>query len=140
MENLYLILCYLILSVGLIVAGLINWYRTKQFIETAQRTTGTVIAFVERHGRRGPTYSPTVRYKAIDGSEITFTETLSTKPPGYEINQQVTMLYDTHDYQRARVFKAKWRVYYYALLFGGLGTIFFIVYIIVLFTLGIESR
>lgn len=138
MENLYLILCYLIISVALIVAGLINWYRTKQFIETAQRTTGTVIELVQRSGRKGPTYSPTVRFKTIDGSEITFTETLSTRPPGYEINEQVTVLYDPNDYQQARIFKSKWRIYYYALLFGGLGTVFFIVYIIVLFKLGID--
>lgn len=140
MENLYLILCYLILSVALIVAGLINWYRTNKFIETAQQIAGTVTALVRRSGRKGPTYSPTVRFKAIDGSEIEFTEALSTRPPGYEINEQVTVLYDPHDYQRARVFKTKWRIYYYALLFGGLGTIFFIVYIITLFTLGIDGR
>ena len=78
MENLYLILCYLILSVALIVSGLINWYRTKKFIETAQQTTGTVIELVQRSGRKGPTYSPTVWFKAIDGSEIEFTEALST--------------------------------------------------------------
>ena len=140
MENLYLILCYLIISVVLIVVGLINWYRTKKFIETAQQITGTVIELVQRSGRKGPMYSPMVRFKAIDGSEIVFTETLATRPPGYEINEQVTVLYDPHNYQRARVFKTKWRIYYYALLLGGLGTIFFIVYIIVLFMLGFGSR
>lgn len=134
MENLYLILCYLIISVALIVTGLINWYRTKRFIETAQRTTGTVIELVSRSPKR-TTYSPKVRFKAIDGREIVFTETLSTNPPGYEINEQVTVLYDPHDYQRARVFKSKWRIYYFALLFGGLGTVFFIIYMIVLLTL-----
>ncbi|MGZ9235889.1 MAG: DUF3592 domain-containing protein, partial [Anaerolineales bacterium] len=75
------------------------------------------------------------RFKAIDGSQIEFTEALSTRPPGYEVNEEVTVLYDPHNYQRARVFKTKWRLYYYALLFGGLGSIFFIVYIIVLLTL-----
>ena len=134
MENLYLILCYLIISVALIVAGLINWYRTKRFIETAQRTTGTVIELVSRSPKQ-TTYSPKVRFKAIDGSEIVFTETLSTNPPGYELNEQVTVLYDAHDYQRARVFKSNWRIYYFALLFGGLGTVFFIIYMIVLLTL-----
>lgn len=134
MDNLYLVLCYLIISIALIVAGVLNWYRTKRFIETAQRTTGTVIELVSRSPRR-TTYAPRVRFKALDGSEIVFTETLSTNPPGYEINEQVTVLYDPHDYQRARVFKSKWRVYYFALLLGGLGVIFFIVYMIVLFAL-----
>lgn len=139
MENLYLILCYLSLSVGLIIVGLINWYRTKRFTETAQQTIGTVIELVSRSPKR-TTYAPKVRFKAIDGSEIVFTETLSTNPPGYEINEQVTVLYDPDDYQRARVFKSKWRVYYFALLPGGLGVIFFIVYLIVLFMLGFDSR
>jgi hypothetical protein len=71
----------------------------------------------------------------MDGSEIEFTESLSTRPPGYEINEQVTVLYDPENYQQARVFKTKWRLYYYALLFGGLGSIFFIIYIIVLIAL-----
>ena len=135
MENLYFVLCYLIISVALIVAGVIIWYRTKRFIETATRTTGTVIELVSRSSKR-TTYSPKVRFKALDGGEIVFTEPLSTNPPGYEINEQVTVLYDPHDYQRARVFKSKWRVYYFALLLGGLGVIFFIVYMIVLFSLG----
>ena len=135
METFYLIFCYLIISVALIVAGLINWYRTKRFIETAQRTTGTVIELVSRSPQR-TTYSPKVRFKAIDGSEILFTEPLFTNPPGYEINEQVTVLYDPHNYQRARVFKSKWRIYYFALLFGGLGSVFFIIYMIVLLTLG----
>ena len=135
MDNLYLVLCYLIISIALIVAGVINWYRTKRFIETAQRTIGTVIELVSRSPKR-TTYAPKVRFKAIDGREIVFTETLSTNPPGYEIDEQVTVFYDPHDYQRARVFKSKWRVYYFALLLGGLGVIFFIVYMIVLFTLG----
>ena len=135
MENLYLILCYLIISIALILAGLINWYRTKRFIETAQRTIGTVIELVSRSPKR-TTYAPKVRFNAMDGREIVFTETLSTNPPGYEVNEQVTVLYDPQDYQRARVFKSKWRVYYFALLLGGLGVIFFIVYMIVLFTLG----
>ena len=135
MENLYFVLCYLIISVALIVAGVIIWYRTKRFIETATRTTGTVIELVSRSPKR-TTYSPKVRFKALDGGEIVFTEPLSTNPPGYEINEQVTVLYDPHDYQRARVFKSKWRVYYFALLLGGLGVIFFIVYMIVLFSLG----
>ena len=134
MDNLYLVLCYLIISIALIVAGVINWYRTIRFIETAQRTTGTVIELVSRFPRR-TTYAPKVRFKALDGSEIVFTERLSTNPPGYEIDEEVTVLYDPHDYQRARVFKSKWRVYYFALLLGGLGVIFFIVYMIVLFTL-----
>ena len=135
MENSFLILCYLIISVGLIIAGLIHWYRTKRFIETAQRTIGTVIDLVSISPKK-TTYSPKVRFKAMDGSEILFTEPLATNPPGYELNEQVTVLYDPHDYQRARVFKSKWRIYYFALLFGGLGIIFFIVYMIVLFTIG----
>jgi hypothetical protein len=135
MENLFLILCYLVVSLILIVVGVVNWVRTRQFVETAQRTTGTVIAFVPRQGRRGPTYSPTVRFKAIDGSVIEFTESLSTRPPGYEIDEEVTVLYDPQDNRRARVFKSTWRLYYYALLFGGLGIIFFVVYLIVLLTL-----
>lgn len=135
METLYLILCYLILSLALIAVGLIQWVRTKRFVETAQRTTGTVIALMPRQGRRGPTYSPLVRFKAIDGREIEFTESLSTRPPGYEINEQVIVLYDPQDHQRARISKKTWRLYYYALLFGGLGIIFVVVYVLVLITL-----
>jgi hypothetical protein len=138
MENLFLILYYLVLSLLLILVGVVNWVRTKRFVETAQRTTGTVISFAPRQGRRGPTYSPTVRFKAIDGSEVEFTESLSTRPSGYEINEQVTILYDPQNYQRAQVFKTTWRLYYYALLFGGLGVMFFVVYVIVLIALNAD--
>lgn len=69
------------------------------------------------------------------GNEIDFTESLSTRPPGYEINEQVIVLYDPQDHQRARISKKTWRLYYYALLFGGLGIIFVVVYVLVLIPL-----
>lgn len=139
MDNLLLVLCYLTFSLVLILVGLVNWYRLRQFVQTAQRTTGIVIDFVPRGGRGRPTYSPTVRFKTIEGREVEFTEALSSRPPGYEINEQVPVLYDPENPEHARVFKSHWRLYYFALLYGGLGIVFFIVYLVVLITQNINS-
>lgn len=139
MDTLLLILVYLIVSVLFIAIGVANWYRTKRFVERAHRTTGTVIELIERKTRRMRTYSPTVRFTTLDGRKVKFTEPLSTRPAGYEIDEQVTVLYDPEDPQQARVFKKSWRLYYYALLFGGLGVIFFFVYLIVFLIQGIPA-
>jgi len=137
MENLLIVVIFGFVAFILIAIAVIVWYTTKRFTENATRTTGTVIALAQYHSSEGGTsYSPVVRFKAIDGSEIQFTESMSSNPPGYTVNEQVPVLYDPSNYRKARVFKSSWRLYFVPLLLGGIGLIFMVVDLVLLAVFG----
>ena len=128
MENLILVVIFGGVALLLIAIGVVLWFTTKRFADNASKSTGTVIALIPHHSSEGGlTYSPMVRFKAIDGSEIEFTESMSSNPPGYTVNEQVPVLYDPTNYSKARVFKSGWRLYFVPLLLGGMGILFLII-------------
>jgi len=128
MENILIVVIFGFVSLILIAIGVFLWFTTKRFAENATQTTGTVIALAEHHSSdSGTTYSPIVRFRAMDGREVEFTESMSSNPPGYVINEQVPVLYDPSNYQKARVFKSTWRLYFAPLLLGGMGILFLII-------------
>lgn len=128
MENLPIVVIFGLVSFGLIAAGVVIGFTTKRFADNASKATGTVIGLARhRSSKGGHTYAPIIRFRAIDGSEIEFTESVSSNPPGYTVNEQVPVLYDPSDYKKARAFKSTWRLYFVPLLLGGMGLIFLIV-------------
>lgn len=128
MENLPIVVIFGFVSFLLITIGVVSWFTTKRFVDNAHQTTGTVIGLAShRSSKGGTTYSPIIRFRAVDGSEVEFTESMSSNPPGYTVNEQVPVLYDPSNYRKARAFKSSWRLYFVPLLLGGMGLIFLIV-------------
>jgi len=128
MENLPIVVIFGFVSLIMLTIAVVSWFTTKRFADNANKTTGTVIELIRRRSSKGGhTYSPVIRFRAIDGSEIEFTESMSSNPPGYVVNEQVPVLYDPSNYRKARAFKSGWRLYFVSLLLGGMGVIFLIV-------------
>ncbi|HEX8337059.1 MAG TPA: DUF3592 domain-containing protein, partial [Pyrinomonadaceae bacterium] len=59
-----------------------------------------------------------------------FTETTSSNPPGYSVGDRVEILYHSQNPKRARV-ASPFRLYLLALVFGGLGAVFFVVGLVI---------
>jgi len=137
MENLFIVVVFGFISFIMIAIGVVIWFTTKRFAENASKATGTVIALARHSSSKGGhTYSPIIRFRAIDGSEIEFTESMSSNPPGYEVNEQVPVLYDSSNYQKARAFKSSWRLYFVPLLLGGMGVLFMVIDCVMLVSFG----
>lgn len=98
-------------------------------LSVAQRTDGTVIRLVHRGGvqnrqvvknkRRGA--APVVEFH-LDGVRHEFQSWLSTSPPQFSVGDDVTVLYDPHDTQRAGIdsFVTLWL---FPTVFGGIGVV-----------------
>lgn len=118
-----------ILIVGLIVGGnllvgLVLLYRTRRFAKNALATTGAVTVLKRRGSTKSgrALTSPVVSFVAADGSRVEFTDPILRYPPGFEVGEQVKVLYDRRNFKRARVSKYRWDLYFPAwvfLLVGG---------------------
>ena len=124
------------LSFAMIVAflalGFFFFFRTQRLIFKSHRATGVVIDLKRRHSSgRGPSFSPVVRFTALDGSEIEFVERWSHRPPRFQIGEEVLVLYNPKNFQKARVFTSNIEMYFTSWLFLGLGSVFLLVLVLI---------
>jgi hypothetical protein len=107
----------------LIVIGLFIWMRTRSFLSTAQQAKGTVVRMDRSSGSDGVSYAPVFQFRTITGQTVEVAEKLYSNPPQFQTGQDVDILYDPQDPQRARVNKG-FNLYFVPILLGGLGFIF----------------
>lgn len=113
-------------SVGFILTALaiFFWFRTRTFLETAQKAQGTVIRMVYSYDSDGGGgYSPVYTFRTIGGQVIEVTDNISTNPPQFKEGQIIDVLYDPDNPGRARINKS-FNLYFVPILLGFLGLIF----------------
>jgi hypothetical protein len=115
------------ITFALLLVGFILWFRTKRFVDHALRANGVVIENVLASSEDRGTYSPVIRFTAVDGSVVEFTEISSSYPPEYKIGDPIHVLYRRDNFRKARGFKKVSSLYWPAMIFGGIGGIFVLV-------------
>ena len=104
--------------------ALFFWFRTRAFLENAQKAQGTVIRMVySSDSEGGGGYSPVYTFRTISGQVIEVTDRMSSNPPQFKEGQIIDVLYDTDNPNKARI--NKWfNLYFVPMLLGFLGLIF----------------
>jgi hypothetical protein len=108
----------------LALIGVFLFIRTRIFIGKAQEVKGTVIQMVYSHSSEGGGgYSPVYQFKTLEGKAIVIHDSLSSNPPRFQVGQEVDVLYESGNPQKARI--NKWmNLYFVPVLLGGMGLIF----------------
>jgi len=89
----YLGLGFVLVGIILTVIGVLWWQNVRHFVQTAERTEGTVIKMIESRSRRGnTTYSPVVEFTDQQGLRREFRARGSIS--GYSVGGKVPVLYD----------------------------------------------
>ena len=111
----------------LALIGVFLFIRTRIFIGKAQEAKGTVIQMV--YGRTssssgsGGGYAPVYQFRTLDGQTIVIQDSLSSNPPQFQVGQEIDVLYESGNPQKARI--NKWmNLYFVPVLLGGMGLIF----------------
>jgi len=125
MEHIWTGLIFVVIGAAFVAVALFAWIHTRRFAEESVAALGEVIGLQEHDGD-GITYSPIIRFHGPGGRHFEFTETTSSNPPGYSVGDQVRILYHSQNQRHARV-ASPIRLYLMAIIFGGLGAIFFTV-------------
>ncbi|HMQ80083.1 MAG TPA: DUF3592 domain-containing protein [Ignavibacteria bacterium] len=116
-----------LISFIMLTIGIISYVRVKKFLASAIETRGTVVQSVFKgfgDDGSGSMYSPQIRFTDRMGKEYEFTENWSSNRPDYKIGDEVIVLYDPARPQKARRGGKKWKFFFIAWLFGGLGILF----------------
>lgn len=111
----------------LALIGVFLFIRTRIFIGKAQEAKGTVIQMVysrtSSSSGSGGGYAPVYQFRTFDGQNIVIQDSLSSNPPRFQVGQEIEVLYDPGNPQKARL--NKWmNLYFVPLLLGGIGLIF----------------
>ena len=120
----------------LAVIGVFLFIRTRIFIGAAQNAKGTVIQMVysrtSSSSGSGGGYAPVYQFRTLDGQNIVIQDSLSSNPPRFQVGQEIDVLYESGNPQKARI--NKWmNLYFVPVLLGGLGLIFGVVGIVLVF-------
>ncbi len=119
----YLILILPGVGALLLLITLFVWRRVRRFVAESLRAQGKVIGFEESSGDSGTTYAPVVSFTARGGEVFQFTDPVYSRPRGYDVGQQVELLYHYQDHSRARL-ASPFRLYFVPGLLGFIGLIF----------------
>jgi len=111
----------------LALIGVFLFIRTRIFIGKAQEVKGTVIQMVysrtSSSSGSGGGYAPIYQFKTLDGQNIVIQDSVSSNPPRFQVGQEIDVLYESGNPQKARI--NKWMNLYFApVLLGGMGLIF----------------
>jgi len=119
----------------LALIGLFLFIRTRIFIGNAQEVKGIVIQMVYSRGSSSNSsggYAPIYQFRTLDGQNIVKQDSLSSNPPRFQVGQELDILYEPGNPQKARI--NKWmNLYFVPVLLGGMGLIFGGVGIVIVF-------
>lgn len=97
-----------------------------------RQTSGTVVRMVQKtNGHR--LWAPIVTYR-VSGKEYAFESELASRPPAYQVGEEVVVQYDPNQPQKATI-DSFWMSWLPWLLFGGFGSLLVFVSIVGLVTI-----
>jgi Protein of unknown function (DUF3592) len=118
---------------GFVLLGLAAFFtwRTSNFIQRSQAAAGIVTALkpvtrTDSDSNSDITYAPVFSFKAADGKAYSVTSHASSDPPGFDVGDEVTVLYDPSNPQQARI-DTFWQLWAVPVVLGSIGTFFFII-------------
>ncbi len=85
----------LVLMVGVIglYYAYVQYQKTRQLLSSGIMTKATVIELIGSQGEDGDLYKPKFRFTDIQHKPMEFTSGISSKPPAYEIGEEVAIVY-----------------------------------------------
>ncbi len=113
----------------LALIALFLYMRTRSFIGRAREAKGRVIEMVySRNSSEGTSggYSAVYQFKTLDGQSVVKQDGLSTNPPRFTVGQELSVLYEPGDPNKAQI-NTWMSLYFVPVLLGGIGLIFAVV-------------
>lgn len=105
-----------------VVAGIL-YYRTKSFIDRAERVQGAVVDYEVSSGSSSTMYYPVVEFVTKDGREIVWHSNTGSNSTGFKIGEKVRVLYDRDDPEEAKIVTF-WQLWLGTFIAAALGFLF----------------
>lgn len=131
---------FLLIGLILLYLGFAFFLRKRASLQKlTESVTGTVTELFSQRmtGSRGGYYTgtaPIVSFRTQSGEDMQFRSSVFSSPPAYQVGQEVTVIYDPFQPQTAIIRSSLFLEFWFVpLILWGLGTIFSLVGIILLF-------
>ncbi|MBN2087088.1 DUF3592 domain-containing protein [Candidatus Peregrinibacteria bacterium] len=109
---------FIIVGLSLLTGAYYTYKNTNDFIGKSISANGEVLDM-----EIGDTYRPIVQFTTQDGKAITFTGSVGSNPPQYNIGENVEVLYIAENPQEAKI-KSIIQLWLLPLILGGMGIVF----------------
>jgi hypothetical protein len=99
-------LFYMLVGIGglLVVIAVVVYFRMRRSASgSSLKATGVVVDLEEDESEGNTTYTPIVKFTAHDGTEVTFTDAISSDPPLFKVGEEVKVRYDSANFHNARI-------------------------------------
>ena len=130
LPSIALSLTFTAFGLPMLLAALFFARRTRRFTRESSRATGVVVHLVEEYDEGSVTYAPVIRYVADDGVPRQFRHHTASRPPAYNVGDQIEILYHRRNRGAARV-ATTFSLYLTTFIFALVGGVFFSIGIIV---------
>jgi len=94
---------FAILGIALLGLTIYLYINTRDFIHTAESTTGIVVDLQYDSSGDSDVYYPIVSFVDDQGKEIDFRGSSGSNPPSYQVGQEVSILYSPDDSHDAKI-------------------------------------
>lgn len=91
------------------LGSLLAYYAWKQFqksrdlLNKGVQTTAKVVAYKTSRGKNGTLYAPIFEFKDRSQELVTFTSSINSSPPAYEIGETVKIVYNNRNTKNVKV-------------------------------------
>lgn len=103
--DIWILFYFVLLALGSVL-GYLSWsqYQKSQTLLTkGMRTKANVVAYETSRGENSTLYAPVFEYKDRSQEVITFTSSVKSSPPAYDLGQQVNIVYNTSNPQDVKI-------------------------------------
>lgn len=94
---------FVLLGLALLVSAGVVFFRQRKERATALRASGVVVDLARSQGQRGYLYHPVVEFETASGRKARFQEELGRSPAGYKAGQEVKVLYQPDNPEKAEI-------------------------------------
>lgn len=134
------IFLFLAAAFELVLGGVFYW-RTANFIKSAQQTSGLIVELEKRESNdeSGATYYPIYTFTDNSGVEHRITARNGTYPPAFEVGEKVTILYPPNDPKDAEI-NSFWSLWLWPIILGGMALVEIIFGLLAIYVVPLVGR
>jgi Protein of unknown function (DUF3592) len=96
-------LLFSLIGFGVFGSGIFSVFKVRRQLDVSGKATGKVIGFGQIMGKSGYLYCPQVEFQIPNGQAVRFQSELGTQPPAYQVGQQVRVVYQMTNPNKAEI-------------------------------------
>lgn len=117
---------FTLIGLAMLIGAFFAFTSTRDFLDTAVETQGTVIELIRERSSDSTTYRPVVEFKTKQGQVIEFASSSSSNPPSYSSGEAVTVLYQPLFPEQAKI-KGFFSLWGAVMILSIMGSVFFFI-------------